>query len=83
MAYIRKILTDLFTEDDEQTFCIARVSSFLGILSFISLGIMHVLENHQFQPSEYGTGLGALFGGAGIFIAGKAATQKDNAKSSS
>ena len=73
-----RLIKDLFTEADNRTWCIARVSSFLGILSFIALGIVHVLTNHQFQPSEYGVGLGSIFGGAGVFIAGKAATQKDN-----
>ena len=73
-----RLIQDLFTEDDNRTWCIARVSSFLGILSYIGLGVVHVLTNHQFQPSEYGIGLGSLFGGAGVFIAGKAATQKEN-----
>lgn len=74
---MKQFIQDLFTEDDNKTWCIARVSAFIGILSFVGLGIVHVITNHQFQPSEYGMGLGAAFSGAGVFIAGKAATQRD------
>jgi hypothetical protein len=75
---MKRFFLDLFTEDDNRTWCIARVSSFLAILSFIGLGIAHVITNHAFQPSEYGMGMGTLLGGAGVLIGGKAATQKDN-----
>jgi hypothetical protein len=78
MNAIKRFFVDLFTEDDNYTWCIARVSTFLALLSFIGLGITHVVMNHQFQPSEYGVGIGSLLGGAGVLIGGKAATQKEN-----
>jgi hypothetical protein len=81
MNEIKRFILDLFTEDDNQTWCIARVSAFTALVSFIGMGIAHVVMNHQFQPSEYGVGIGSLLGGAGVLIGGKAATQKDVAKS--
>ena len=78
MNGIKRFFIDLFTEDDNRTWCIARVSSFIALLSFVGLGITHVVVNHAFQPSEYGVGIGSLLGGAGVLIGGKAATQKDN-----
>jgi F0F1-type ATP synthase assembly protein I len=75
---MKRLIVDLFTEDDNRTWCIARVSSFIALISFIALGAVHVLTNHMFQPSEYGMGMGTLLGGAGVLIGGKAATQKDN-----
>lgn len=74
---MKKFLIDLFTEDDNNTWCIARVSTFMGILSFIGLGISHIVMNHAFEPSEYGMGLGTLLGGAGVLVGAKAATQKE------
>lgn len=74
---LTKILKDLFTEDDNETWCIARVSTFMALLSFIGLGISHVVLNHGFSPSEYGMGIGSLLGGSGVIIGAKAATQKD------
>jgi hypothetical protein len=78
MKEIKRFFTDLFTEDDNQTWCIARVSAFISLISFIGLGIAHVVTNHTFQPSEYGMGIGAVLGGSGVLIGGKAVTQKDN-----
>jgi hypothetical protein len=80
MTEFKRFIVDLFTEDDNNTWCIARVSAFISVISFIGLGIAHVIINHQFQPSEYGVGIGSLLGGAGVLIGGKAATQKDVAK---
>ena len=77
MNELKRFVIDLFTEDDNHTWCIARVSAFLSLCSFIGLGIAHVYMNHQFQPSEYGVGIGSVLGGAGVMIGGKAATQKD------
>jgi hypothetical protein len=80
MTEFKRFIVDLFTEDDNNTWCIARVSAFISVISFIGFGIAHVIINHQFQPSEYGVGIGSLLGGAGVLIGGKAATQKDVAK---
>jgi len=77
MTEFKRFFIDLFTEDDNNTWCIARVSAFISVVSFIALGIAHVIINHQFQPSEFGVGIGSLLGGAGVMIGGKAATQKD------
>ena len=74
---MNRFIVDLFTEDDDRTWCIARVSSFLALASFIVLGVVHTIYNHTFQASEYGIGIGSVLGGAGVLIGGKAATQKD------
>lgn len=74
---MNRFITDLFTEDDNYSWCIARVSSFIALVSFIALGVIHAIYNHTFQASEYGIGIGSVLGGAGVLIGGKAATQKD------
>lgn len=73
-----KFFKDILTEDDNQTWCIARVSVLLGVISFIVLAAVHVWHNATFSPADYGMGLGTLLGGGGVLIGGKAATQKDD-----
>lgn len=77
---MRQFMRDILTEDDNRTWCVARLSLVLGLLSFIMLATIHVWHNASFNPAEYGLGLGSLFGGAGILIGGKAVTQKDVSK---
>lgn len=72
-----KFFRDLLTQNDNQTFCIARVGVFLGTISFIALGFIHTIYNHTIDFSGFGMGLGGILGGAGIYVGSQAATAKD------
>jgi hypothetical protein len=72
---MEKFLQDLFTEDDGATWCMARVCSFLGVLTFISAALIHVVHGFAINFNDFGIGFGALLAGCAAVIAGKAATQ--------
>ena len=74
---MNKFVRDLLTEDDNSTWCLARFSTLIAVLTFCSMGIIDATQAHATQFNEFGIGFGALLTGCGIFIAGKAATQKD------
>lgn len=63
---IRKFFHDLLTEPDNETYCIIKTLSAVGGLSFIGLGLTHVIINHNFDFVGFGTGMGAIVGAAGI-----------------
>jgi hypothetical protein len=73
---LNKFFTDLLTQNDGQTWCVARVGVFLGIIAFISLGFIHTIYNHTIDFSGFGMGLGALLGGGGVYVGSQAATDK-------
>lgn len=74
---MNKFLTDLLTQNDNHTWCIARFGVFLGIISIVSLGFIHTLYNHNIDFSGFGMGLGAILGGGGVYVGSQAATEKD------
>ena len=78
---MEKFIRDILTEDDNRTWCIARVVVLFGVMSFIVLATIHVWHNATFSPSDFGMGLGSILGGGGVIIGGKAATQKDDRQS--
>jgi len=73
---MKKILTDILTEDDNQTFCIARLCTLLCVIAFIAIGFIHAFRGVTFDFSQFGIGFGSVLGGSGILIGGKAATQQ-------
>jgi hypothetical protein len=74
---MNKFFTDLLTQNDNQTWCIARVGVFIGIITFVCLGFIHTIYNHTMDFSGFGMGLGGLLGGAGVYIGSQAATDKE------
>lgn len=73
-----KFFKDLFTEDDGQTWCFARVSSGVGVITYTAMGITHVIQHDNISFNDFGIGFGALLAGCAAVIAGKAATQHDS-----
>ena len=71
-----KFFKDILTEDDNQTFCIARFGVFIGVIAFCAIGFFHVYKGMAIDFSQFGVGFGSLLGGGGVLIGGKAATQK-------
>ena len=60
-----KFFHDILTEPNNQTFCIIKSMAGIGTLSFIGLGVTHVIMNHTIDFMGFGTGLAAIMGAAG------------------
>lgn len=72
-----KIIKQLFTEPDNQTFCPVRLVAVLGVFQYLGLSIAHYVQHHIFDPQGYAIGFGALVGGVGVALGVK----KDSPKS--
>ena len=55
---MKKFFADILTQNDNRTWCIGRVSLFLGTVSFIVIGFIHAILNHTMDFSAFGMGLG-------------------------
>jgi hypothetical protein len=72
---MKTFLRQCFTGKDNQTIDIARILWALAVLGFIVFAGIHVMVNHQFDPSSYGVGLGSALAGGGIGIGAKGHTE--------
>ena len=64
-----KVLKDITTTADGQTFDNIRISSLLATLAYIAMSVANVFVlKHDFDPTAYGTGAAALFAAAGAAI---------------
>ncbi len=66
---IAKMLLDLLTEYDNETFDIGRVLAALTILVFLGLSIYNAIETKKFDAQQFGIGAGSVFAGLGGSIA--------------
>jgi hypothetical protein len=73
-----KFFHDIFTEPNNQTFCIIKTIAGIGTVSFIGLGVTHVIMNHSIDFMGFGTGLAAIMGAAGVGAGLKKDTPIDN-----
>ena len=71
-----KLFKDILTEDDNQTYCAARVGAIASIFGFLAIAIIHVLHGRDIDFSQLGVEIGRVLGGSGVMIGAKAATQK-------
>jgi hypothetical protein len=72
---IKKFFKDQLTENDNMTYCAARVSGFLGVICFLCLGVAHFIVNHTIDFMAYGSGFGGLMAGAGVYLGAKQFTE--------
>lgn len=72
-----KFIRDIFTEDDGQTYCAARVCGVASVFGYIAVSIIHVVHGNPMDFNQLGVGCGAVLVGAGTFVGIKAKTQKD------
>ena len=72
---IKKILRDISTDIDGKTFCYARCTGHLAVISYIGLAISDFVATHQFNPVAFGTGFAALIGSVGGAIWAKKDTE--------
>ena len=68
---LKKVFHDAFTENDGTSYCIAKITAFIAVISYLG-NITYVIHlSHNIDPSAFGTGLGVVLGGCGMLIAGK------------
>ena len=72
-----KLFKDILTEDNNETYCAARVCAVAALFGFLGIAILHVLHGGSMDFSQLGVGFGTVLGGSGVMIGAKAATQKD------
>ena len=72
-----KLFKDILTEDNNETYCAARVCAVASLFGFLGIAIIHVLHGGSMDFSQLGVGFGTVLGGSGVMIGAKAATQKD------
>lgn len=67
---------DIFTEKDGDSYCVAKVLWFFGVVGFIGLATWAVvIHGKDFNAQDYGIGLGSVLGGGGIGVAQKGKTE--------
>jgi hypothetical protein len=72
-----KFITDILTEEDNQTFCAARVMGVLSVIVFCIVAITHEFTKGIEDFSTLGIGFGGVLGGAGAFLGAKSFTHRD------
>ena len=72
-----KLFKDILTEDNNETYCAARVCAVASLFGFLGIAIIHVLHGNSIDFSKLGIGFGSVLGGSGVMIGAKASTQKD------
>ncbi len=70
-AKLKKFITDLVTENDNQTFCIARIGFVIALFSFIGLAVYHMYLSHTIVLTEYSSGIMQILSGGGVIIGAK------------
>lgn len=69
MEKIKKFLSHLFTEADNNTFDLTKILAFISIIVGLSMVVFSVVKNAQpFVFQDFGIGVGALFTGLGVAL---------------
>lgn len=75
--HIKKIIKQLFTETDNQTFCPVRLLAMVGSVQFLGLTLAGYIQHGTFDGKDFAVGLGALLGGVGLALGMKKDTPKE------
>jgi hypothetical protein len=73
---MKKFITDLFTEDDGTSWCLAKVTSFIAVMSFLGNASYSIYAGYPPNLHDFGMGLMEVLTGCGVLIFGKQATQQ-------
>jgi hypothetical protein len=65
---VRKILKDISTGIDGETFCYARIAGIAGVIVYLGVAISDFIVNHRFDYMQFGTGFGVIISGVGVGI---------------
>lgn len=70
---MKKLFSDIFTEKDGETICVGRFLWIWGAFLFFTLAAWAVFHGKEFDPQNYGVGLGGVLagGGAGVALKGR------------
>lgn len=71
-----KFIKDLLTENDNITYCFSRVSSSIGVVSYVTSAFYLLLHTNSMSLTEYATGFATILAGAGAVIALKQVNSK-------
>jgi hypothetical protein len=77
MSMLKKMLLDILTTKDGNSFDNGRVLGTLVILAFILFSGIDVVETHQFDYKDFGIGAGLVFAGVGFNLKIKETTEPD------
>lgn len=77
MNYIKKWILDIFSEDDNETVCVAKVLAVLAFIAFLAYAGWGLFKGDHFVLNDFGNGLMTVLLGSGGVIAGKQITQKN------
>lgn len=78
MDKIKQWVKDIFSEDNGEAVCVAKVLAVLSVFAFIGYAIYGLIAKDHFALNEFASGLmNVLLGGGGV-IAGKQFTQKSS-----
>lgn len=64
-----KIINDCLTENDSTTFCLARISFAIAMVSFIGYAAYSLYVNKTCNLSEFATGITTILASGGASIA--------------
>lgn len=68
-----KLIKDILTELDGETYDISKLLWAFGVVVFIGLSIVAVCKGQLWNPAEYGLGMGSLLAGGGAGVKFKSA----------
>lgn len=74
---MNKVLKDILTGINGETYDLGRLLWAVGVLTYIGLAIYALIKGQLWQPESYGIGLGAVLAGGGAGIGLKKATEPD------
>lgn len=63
-----KIVRDCFTGKDNETYDIVRIVYFISCIVYFVLSFIETFHGHDFEPVQFGTGLGLITGAAGAAL---------------
>lgn len=71
---MHKLLKDMITQADGESFCAFRILAILGALAFVLLSYYAITKGSAFSPQDWGIGYGSLVGGSagGVWAKSKA-----------
>lgn len=76
---MKKLIKDLLYDKGNGHLDISRLSSLLGVLTYLGASIWHVVANQSFDPVAFGGGWTALCAGCGGWIFARQKMESGNA----
>lgn len=69
MNSIKELLSNIFTEPDNATFCIVKIGAGLTVVYALAVAAYHhIYLKEAFVIQDFGLGMGAVFAGVGVAL---------------